>query len=83
MLLVSILTKPTLTLNLEDPATTEELGTIPEMGLPETQEAIDAAAAAFKTWGKTTAKVRAPASERLEYVTEWSMCTHRSATTSS
>ena len=43
------------------------------MGLPETQEAIDAAAAAFKTWGKTTAKVRAPVSERLEYVTEWSV----------
>jgi acyl-CoA reductase-like NAD-dependent aldehyde dehydrogenase len=41
-----------------DPATTEELGTVPEMGLAETKEAIDAAAKAFKTWGKTTAKVR-------------------------
>jgi len=27
------------------------------MGLAETKEAIDAAAKAFKTWGKTTAKV--------------------------
>lgn len=27
------------------------------MGLVETKEAIDAAAKAFKTWGKTTAKV--------------------------
>ena len=40
-----------------DPATEEELGTVPEMGLEETKEAIDAAANAFKTWSKTTAKV--------------------------
>lgn len=28
------------------------------MGLAETKEAIEAAATAFKTWSKTTAKVR-------------------------
>ncbi|KAL4245999.1 Succinate-semialdehyde dehydrogenase [Abortiporus biennis] len=41
-----------------NPATLEELGHIPEMGLAETQEAIEAASKAFKTWGKTTAKHR-------------------------
>ena len=41
-----------------DPATTEELGTVPELGLAEAKEAINAASRAFKTWSKTTAKVR-------------------------
>lgn len=41
----------------KDPATAEELGHIPEMGLEETKEAIDAASKAFHTWKKTTAKV--------------------------
>jgi len=41
-----------------NPATNEELGTVPEMGLAETQEAIDAAAKAFPAWSKTTAKHR-------------------------
>ena len=40
-----------------DPATLEELGTIPDMGLVETKEAIDAAARAFPAWSRTTAKV--------------------------
>ena len=40
-----------------DPATEEELGTIPEMGLEETKAAIAAAGKAFQTWGKTAAKV--------------------------
>jgi hypothetical protein len=40
-----------------DPATEEELGTVPEMGLEETKAAIAAAGKAFQTWGKTTAKV--------------------------
>ena len=31
---------------------------MPEMGLAETKQAIDAASKAFKTWIKTTAKVR-------------------------
>ncbi|KZT05585.1 succinate-semialdehyde dehydrogenase [Laetiporus sulphureus 93-53] len=41
-----------------NPATEEELGTVPEMGLAETKQAIDAASRAFKTWSKTTAKHR-------------------------
>ncbi|KAF5364154.1 hypothetical protein D9756_000319 [Leucocoprinus leucothites] len=41
-----------------NPATNEELGTVPDMGLAETQEAIQAAAAAFPSWSKTTAKHR-------------------------
>lgn len=41
-----------------DPATAEELGTVPELGLEETKQAIDAASTAFKTWSKTAAKVR-------------------------
>jgi succinate-semialdehyde dehydrogenase/glutarate-semialdehyde dehydrogenase len=41
----------------QDPATAEELGKVPEMGIAETREAIEAAANAFKSWGKTTAKV--------------------------
>ena len=49
--------KTTLPLSLSDPATNEELGTIPDMGVSETKEAIDAAAKAFTTWSKTTAKV--------------------------
>ena len=31
---------------------------MPEMGLEETKEAIDAAGRAFVTWGRTTAKVQ-------------------------
>jgi succinate-semialdehyde dehydrogenase/glutarate-semialdehyde dehydrogenase len=41
-----------------DPATAEQLGTVPEFGLEETKEAISAAQEAFKTWSKTTAKER-------------------------
>lgn len=40
-----------------DPATKEELGTVPEMGIEETKDAIKAAGEAFVTWSKTTAKV--------------------------
>lgn len=40
-----------------DPATLEELGTVPEMGLSETMEAIEAASKAFPAWSRTTAKV--------------------------
>ena len=44
---------------MSDPATAEELGSIPDMGLTETKEAIAAASKAVKTWSKTTAKVSA------------------------
>ena len=33
---------------------------MPEMGLDETKQAIDAAARAFTAWSKTTPKVRPP-----------------------
>jgi succinate-semialdehyde dehydrogenase/glutarate-semialdehyde dehydrogenase len=42
---------------LVDPATLEELGSVPDMGITETTEAINAATKAFATWSKTTAKV--------------------------
>ncbi|KAH9948819.1 succinate-semialdehyde dehydrogenase [Amylocystis lapponica] len=45
-------------IKVTNPATEEELGSVPEMGLAETKHAIDAAAKAFKTWSKTTAKHR-------------------------
>ncbi|KIJ37446.1 hypothetical protein M422DRAFT_76099 [Sphaerobolus stellatus SS14] len=46
------------TITVRNPATNEVLGTVPEMGVEETKEAIDAAAKAFKTWSKTTSKQR-------------------------
>ncbi|KDQ08234.1 hypothetical protein BOTBODRAFT_180005 [Botryobasidium botryosum FD-172 SS1] len=46
------------TFQINNPATGEELGSAPEMGLVETKEAIAAASEAFKTWSKTTAKER-------------------------
>ncbi|KAI1784074.1 succinic semialdehyde dehydrogenase [Ganoderma leucocontextum] len=45
-------------IRVTNPATANELGTVPEMGLAETKQAIDAASKAFKTWSKTTAKHR-------------------------
>lgn len=51
-----------------DPATEEELGTVPEMGLEETKVAIAAAAKAFQTWGKTTVKVSHLGGGEGEYV---------------
>jgi succinate-semialdehyde dehydrogenase / glutarate-semialdehyde dehydrogenase len=43
---------------VRNPATNEELGTVPEMGLEETKEAIDAAAKAFPAWSTLTSKER-------------------------
>ncbi|KAJ7270774.1 succinic semialdehyde dehydrogenase [Mycena haematopus] len=43
---------------VQNPATREDLGTVPEMGLAETKEAIDAASKALPEWSKTTAKHR-------------------------
>ncbi|KAF7789391.1 hypothetical protein EIP86_000335 [Pleurotus ostreatoroseus] len=45
-------------ISVTNPATNEELGTIPEMGLAETKDAIEAASTAFKTWSRITAKER-------------------------
>ncbi|KAF8204589.1 succinate-semialdehyde dehydrogenase [Pholiota molesta] len=46
------------TIVVRNPFNQEELGTVPEMGLAETQEAIEAAAKAFPAWSTTTAKYR-------------------------
>lgn len=46
------------TVSVTNPATFEELGTVPDMGAKETEEAIKAAEAAFPSWSKTTAKYR-------------------------
>lgn len=46
------------TILVTNPATGEQLGTVPELGLAETKAAIAAADQAFKTWGQTTAKYR-------------------------
>lgn len=45
-------------ISVTNPATGEELATVPEMTLAQTKEAIAAAGDAFKSWGKTTAKHR-------------------------
>lgn len=46
------------TLEVTNPANLESLGTTPKMGAAETLEAIDAAAEAFKSWKRTTARER-------------------------
>ena len=43
--------------NPADPATNEEIGTLPDMDAATARECIDAAAEAFKSWSTTTAKV--------------------------
>ncbi|KAF8514834.1 succinic semialdehyde dehydrogenase [Hysterangium stoloniferum] len=45
-------------ITVTNPSNDSVLGTVPEMTVIETKEAIDAAAKAFKTWSKTTAKQR-------------------------
>jgi succinate-semialdehyde dehydrogenase / glutarate-semialdehyde dehydrogenase len=47
------------TLKVNNPATREQLGTIPNMGTLETRQAIAAAAAALPAWAARTAKERA------------------------
>jgi succinate-semialdehyde dehydrogenase/glutarate-semialdehyde dehydrogenase len=44
---------------LADPATGNEIGSVPELGAKETNDAIAKAHAAFGPWSKTTAKERA------------------------
>lgn len=46
-------------LAVTDPATGEELASVPRMGRPETEAAIDAAEAAFGEWSARTAGERA------------------------
>jgi len=47
------------TVAVTDPATSEELGTVPNMGADETRRAIEAANAALPGWRARTAKERA------------------------
>jgi succinate-semialdehyde dehydrogenase / glutarate-semialdehyde dehydrogenase len=47
------------TIEVDDPASGEVIGTVPKMGAAETRRAIEAADRAFKSWSRTTAKERA------------------------
>ena len=47
------------TIEVDDPASGEIIGTVPKMGVAETRRAIEAADRAFKGWSRTTAKERA------------------------
>jgi succinate-semialdehyde dehydrogenase / glutarate-semialdehyde dehydrogenase len=47
------------TVDVRNPATGEQIGTVPHMGAEETRRAIDAANAAWPAWRKKTAKERA------------------------
>jgi succinate-semialdehyde dehydrogenase/glutarate-semialdehyde dehydrogenase len=47
------------TLAVDNPATGEIIGRVPKFGAPETRRAIDAAARAFSSWSRKTAKERA------------------------
>ncbi|STQ94251.1 Succinate-semialdehyde dehydrogenase [NADP(+)] GabD [Janthinobacterium lividum] len=47
------------TINVNNPATGEHIGTVPLMGAAETRRAIEAANAAWPAWRKKTAKERA------------------------
>jgi succinate-semialdehyde dehydrogenase/glutarate-semialdehyde dehydrogenase len=46
-------------ITVHNPATGEQLGTVPRMGAQETRRAIDAASAAWPAWRKKSAKERA------------------------
>jgi succinate-semialdehyde dehydrogenase/glutarate-semialdehyde dehydrogenase len=52
------------TINVDNPATGEIIGTVPKLGATETRHAIEAADRAFVTWRKQTAKARAAAVRR-------------------
>ncbi|KAF7722250.1 succinate semialdehyde dehydrogenase NADP+ linked [Apophysomyces ossiformis] len=46
------------TFTVYDPASNQTIGTVPDMGVQETKQAIQAASKAFKTWSRTTGKER-------------------------
>ena len=56
------------TLNVDNPATGEIIGTVPKSGKAETQRAIEAAQAAFETFRKTSALDRSKMLRRLHDV---------------
>ena len=47
------------TINVDNPATGEIIGTVPKLGRAETERAIDAASRAFPAWRRKTARERA------------------------
>lgn len=47
------------TMEVDDPASGEVIGTVPKMGAAETRRAIEAAEVAFESWKRTPAKERA------------------------
>jgi succinate-semialdehyde dehydrogenase/glutarate-semialdehyde dehydrogenase len=47
------------TLDVNNPATGERIGTVPKMGTAETRRAIEAAQTAMPAWARKTAKERA------------------------
>ncbi len=53
------------TCDVNNPASGESLGTVPDMGARETAKAIDAAQAAFPAWAARTAKERARVLRKL------------------
>jgi len=53
------------TLDVNNPATTLKIGTVPKSGKAETRRAIDAAAKAFESWKKTTANERSKMLRKL------------------
>jgi succinate-semialdehyde dehydrogenase/glutarate-semialdehyde dehydrogenase len=53
------------TIAVENPATGEQIGTVPNAGAAETRRAIDAAARVFATYSRTTAAERASQLRRL------------------
>src|SRR5215813_10860213 len=52
------------TLNVDNPATSEIIGTVPKLSAAETRHAIEASHRAFPAWSKKTAKERAQALRR-------------------
>src|SRR5215470_6338728 len=47
------------TIDVDNPATGETIGTVPKLGRTETRQAVEAAERAFPAWRKKTAKERA------------------------
>ena len=52
-------------IDVNNPATNEQLASVPKLGAKETRSAIEAAARAFQSWRRTTAKQRAHVMRRL------------------
>src|SRR5690349_797592 len=50
---------PSRVISVDDPATGEVIGHVPNLGAAEARQTIDAAAEAFSSWRKRTAKERA------------------------